>query len=213
MNRNVIKRAVALLLCVMLAGLSSVAGAQSVSPVSSLLLRQIVAGKTFTARLAGYAWWGDETEMILIFTLCERESYEKDQIESLQEGDEITVGGFPYQVATVENDDGLIVVTVSGMLPETFHFWPGEDGYYTVTTDTDDPFWQGNITVECPVSPNAVYQDWSDGGAEAPVTHKISELMERLMNEEVFLDENNTEITFDETGSLSVVLQHASPLN
>ena len=66
------KRAAALLLCAALTALALPSFAQTVRPGPSGLVRQMVAGKTFPARLVGYTWSGDAADMSLTFSLCGR---------------------------------------------------------------------------------------------------------------------------------------------
>ena len=74
------KQAAALLLCAALTALALPSFAQTVRPGPSGLVRQMVAGKTFPARLVGYTWSGDAADMSLTFTLCEAETFSAEQI-------------------------------------------------------------------------------------------------------------------------------------
>ena len=204
----------ALLLCVMLTALTVSACAQvSVRPAPSDLVRQMVAGRTFQARLAGYTWSGDAANLSLTFTLCEPETFSRDGIEALQKGDTVVAGGFPYEVFTVTNEEGLIVVNEGLEFTDALVFRLQDSGVYTAATETEIPFWRESIVIECPVSPDAVFLDWGDPEAEIPLTCTIDELMDRVIDDSILLNPDNTEITFDEEGRLSVLLYRYSPMN
>lgn len=212
MKKNRIGIAVLAALCVLWTSLGA-AQAVSVRPGLSALVRQMVAGQTFSARLTGYTWAGELSDVSLTFSLCEPETFLKEEIEALQEGDTVVVGGFPYEVISIREEEGVITVNKGILSTDTLVFKPQEDGSYTVFTDTDVPFWRGSVTVSCPVSPDAIFLDWSDPGAVIPSTYGLEELMDRLIDDAIFLTPNNTEITFDEEGRLSVLLYRYSPTN
>ena len=208
------KQAAAMLLCAILTVLTAAACAEaSVRPGPSALVRQMVAGRTFQARLAGYTWSGDVADISLTFTLCEQETFSVEEVEALKRGDTVVVGGYPYEVYTVTAEDGQVVVNEGLEFTDTLIFRLQDSGVYTVTTDTDVPFWRGSIAVVCSVSPSAVFLDWGDPEAEIPLTCSMEELMDRLIDDAILLTPDNTEITFDEEGQLSVLLYQYTPMN
>ena len=207
------KQAAALLLCAALTALALPSFAQTVRPGPSGLVRQMVAGKTFPARLVGYTWSGDAADMSLTFTLCEAETFSAEQIDALQNGDTVTVGGFPYEVYTVSREEGQVVVNSGLEYTDTLVFRLQDSGVYTAFTETDVPYWRDSVAVECLVSPDAVFLDWGDPDAALPLTSPMETLMDRLMDDAILLTPDNTEITFDEEGRLSVLLYRYSPTN
>ncbi len=201
------------LVCALVLCLSAAAAAQTAEPAPSELLKKIVAGQTFTARLTGYGW-GGEGAIELTWLLCEREKYPAEEIESLQAGDQILAGGTGYPVYTVTADEwGFFINEGNPQDAEALILTKNDDGDYTATNDTDNPFWQGTVTVEVKADPETPYLDWSDPEADQPVELTLKDMFERVVNDEIFLDENNTEITFDDDGNLESVLQRYSPWN
>ena len=198
--------------CMLALSVGSVS-AQTVRPLVPEDYKSLVAGKTFTASLNGYGWGEDITDNLqMTWRISERETYAAETIESLQPGDELYAGNGRYTVGKIEQDEwGYVVTDEEGWT--TLSFIKGEDGRYRATTENDNPFWTGVFTVEVQVSDSLRYLDWSDPEAEAPVELTVRELMERVSADEILLDENNTQITFDEEGRLSVVLQQYSPWN
>ena len=211
--KNPWKKRAAALLCAALTALALPSFAQTVRPGPSGLVRQMVAGKTFPARLVGYTWSGDAADMSLTFTLCSAETFSAEQIDALQNGDTVTVGGFPYEVYTVSREEGQVVVNSGLEYTDTLVFRLQDSGVYTAFTETDIPYWRDSVAVECLVSPDAVFLDWGDPDAELPLTSPMEALMDRLMDDAILLTPDNTEITFDEEGRLSVLLYRYSPTN
>ena len=207
------KQAAVLLLCAVLTFLSAAAGAQSFSPEPSVLVRQIVAGQTYHARLISYTWAGDAAGLSLFFTLCEQETFAQEKIEALREGDTIVVSGYPYTVISITGEPGQFVVNRQTEGTDTLVFTQRDDGLYTVTNEMNQPFWRSPVFIECAVSPSAVFLDWSDPEAEIPVTCTMDDLMDKLISSEILLTENNTEITFDEDGLLCVLLYQITPIS
>ncbi len=213
MKKPRIKQTAVLLLCAVLTFLCAAACAQSVSPESSALVRQIVAGQTYHARLISYTWDGDTADLSLFFTLCEQETFAQDKIETLREGDTIVVSGYPYSVISITGEPGQFVVNRQIEGTDTLVFTQRDDGLYTVTNEMNQPFWRGPVFIECGVSPSAVFLDWSDLEAELPVTCTMDDLMDKLISSEILLTEDNTEITFDEDGLLCVLLYQITPIS
>ena len=207
------KQAAALALCAVLTFLSAAASAQSISPEPSGLVRQIVAGQTYHARLISYTWAGDIRDLSLFFTLCEQEAFAQEQIESLREGDTIVVSGYPYSVISITGEPGQFIVNRQVESSDTLVFTQRDDGLYTATNEMNHPFWRGPVFIECAVSPSAVLLDWSNPEAEIPVTCTMDDLMDKLIEGEIQLTEDNTEITFDEEGLLCVLLYQITPIS
>ena len=211
--KNPWKKRAAALLCAALTAFALPSFAQTVRPGPSGLVRQMVAGKTFPARLVGYTWSGDAADLSLTFTLCEPETFSRDGIEALQKGDTVVAGGFPYEVYTVSREEGQVVVNSGLEYTDTLVFRLQDSGVYTAFTETDIPYWRDSVAVEWLVSPDAVFLDWGDPEAEIPLTCTIDELMDRVIDDSILLNPDNTEITFDEEGRLSVLLYRYSPMN
>ena len=197
----------ALMLC-----LSVTASAQTAEPVPSELLKRMVAGETFTARLMGCNWSSDGNEITLAWLLCEREVYPAEVVEALQPGDQIVAGGVSYPVYSVSADEwGFFINEGNQQDANVLILTKNDNGDYTATNETDNPFWLGVVTVEVKAAPQLLYLDWSDPEAEQPVALTLEDMINRVNSGEIFLDENNTEITFDAEGNLESVLQRYSP--
>ncbi len=208
------KKSFALLLAAMLA-FALAAGAETLRPEMSVLLRELVAGKTFrNVRLTGCVMEDGAGRATLTFALCERERFPAAQVEALVPGDTIVAGGDIYTVRSVMDDEWGRIVNEGdpdeGCLIFDRH---EEDGVYTATTDTDNPMWQTAVSITCEADGSLVYLDFSDPEDDEPIVLGFGELMRRIENEEIFLDENNTTITFDENGKLTELLQTYSPWN
>ncbi|MBQ8129182.1 MAG: hypothetical protein IJ175_02900 [Clostridia bacterium] len=207
--------AAALMLTVLcLAVVTCGAETKTMRPLMSGMLKDIIAGKTFTARLDGYATVEGSDEATLMFVVCERDHFDPAVIESLAVGDEIVSGkGITYPVNSVKADEFGFCVNRDDPLEEALFFFKDETGDYIATNETDFPFWHDVIAFEVRADSSLVYKDFSDPEADEPTELDFAELMRRILNEEVFLDENNTSITFDDQGRLTVLLQNYSPFN
>ena len=211
MKKNPIK--LFALVCALVLCMSAAAAAQTAEPAPSELLKKMVAGQTFTARLTGYGWGGGDV-IELTWLLCEREKYSAEEIEALQPGDQIVAGGTSYPVHTIIADEwGFFINEGDSQGADVLILTKNDSGEYTATNETDNPFWLGTVTVEVLANPDAPYLDWSNPEAEQPVALTLKDMIERVSNDAIFLDENNTEITFDAEGNLESVLQRYSPWN
>ena len=93
------------LICVLLVSLTVSASAQTVEPLMPELLRQVLAGKTFTARMDSYFFDESMKHIVLGFQICEKETYPAEAIEALKPGDTILVGGAEFLIKEFKQED------------------------------------------------------------------------------------------------------------
>ena len=104
-------------------------------------------------------------------------------------------------------------VTVTDGFGNGYCFTKAEDGTYTVTTDTDNPFYTEVFTVKVPLEKDVRFLDWSDPeNMEGPVERGFDELLDLLLEGTNF-SPYNTRVTFDENGKLVEFLYNYSPWN
>ncbi len=96
---------VLVLICVLLVSLTVSASAQTVAPVFPEALRQLVAGKTFIASANGFVCNEEMDHVTLYFQICEQESYTAEEVEALQPGDTIIVGGEEFKIKEIKQDE------------------------------------------------------------------------------------------------------------
>ena len=204
-----------LLLLAMLLSVCSVASAetapaQKVKPVMPERLRELVAGKTFTARWDGYACDEEIENVTLYFQVCEQETYTAEEVEALQAGDVIVIGGDEFVVKAIEQDE--FGYNVTGLWYSIF-LYKGDNGLYKAVTDTENRFYTNLFAFEVPAPTDLRFLNWSDPEAEAPVEMTLKDLVTMRMNDEIFSSEDNTEITFDENGRLIEIVYRYTPWN
>lgn len=186
------------------------ASAQTAAPVIPELLRDLVAGKTFIARMEGYASDEEMEHGTLYFQVCEQESYKPEEIEALQAGDTILIGGAPFVIKEIKQDEFGYEFTGESY---TIFLSKNEKGLYNAVTDTENRFYKNVFAIEVPAASSLRFLDWSDPEAEAPVKMTCKDLLTRYMNNEIHSKEDNTEITFDADGNLTEVIYRYSPWN
>ena len=186
------------------------ASAQTAAPVIPELLRDLVAGKTFIARMEGYASDEEMEHATLYFQVCEQESYKPEEIEALQAGDTILIGGAPFVIKEIKQDEFGYEFTGESY---TIFLSKNEKGLYNAVTDTENRFYKNVFAIEVPAASSLRFLDWSDPEAEAPVKMTCKDLLTRYMNNEIHSTEDNTEITFDADGNLTEVIYRYSPWN
>ena len=186
------------------------ASAQTAAPVIPELLRDLVAGKTFIARMDGYASDEEMEHSTLYFQVCEQESYKPEEIEALQAGDTILIGGAPFVIKEIKQDEFGYEFTGESY---TIFLSKNEKGLYNAVTDTENRFYKNVFAIEVPAASSLRFLDWSDPEAEAPVKMTCKDLLTRYMNNEIHSTEDNTEITFDADGNLTEVIYRYSPWN
>ena len=166
-----------------------------IRPDTPATFRELVGGKTFSARITGLKSTGEDedTKFRISITVCERDLFDAAAIENLAVRDILYFGDGG-------NDD-------------TYSFTRTEDGNYTVTTDTDYPFWTDIFAITVPLEKDISFLDWSDpANLEEPVKRGFDELLDCLLSETDFAP-YNTQVTFDENGKLVELLYNYSPWN
>ena len=174
----------------------SIESGKTVSPEPSALLIQTVADKTFSARLNGYGWGGDDASYSFSFKFCEPALFSAEKIEALEKGDTIDVGFESYTVAKLQKEDGLITVAPKQSWLEPLTLRKTEDGAgYTAETG-DGPLMLEVLSIDCGASPEFAYR----GAAGETLTAK--ELLDKLWSEEFNPFDEILEIAFDGAGML-----------
>lgn len=198
------------LVCVLLMAMTAAVSAQTVEPVMPEMLRSVLAGKTFVARMDGYACDEAFEHVTLNFQICEQETYTAEAIEALAAGDVLVAGGEEFAVKAVKTDEYGIELTGEWY---SLFLYKNEDGLYTAVTDTENRFYKNLFGIEVPAPKDLRFVDWSDPEAEEPTVLTLKDLMTRAMNDEINSTADNTEITFDAEGRLSELVYRYSPWN
>ena len=197
------------LICLLLVSLSA-ASAQTVEPLMPERLRELVAGKTFIARMEGL-FIDEEMEYVtLFFQVCEQETYPAAEVEALQVGDIIVIGGDPFEIKKISQDENGYEMTGEYY---SIYLYKNDEGFYYAVTDTENRFYKNVFAFEIPAPATLRFLDWSDPDAEAPTVLTVKDLVNKYMNEEIHSTEDNTEITFDADGNLSEIVYRYSPWN
>ena len=186
----------------------------AVKPNTPETLKALLGGKCFCASLSGLESIGEDEDakFTISVTVYERDQYDAALIENLAPHDILYFGnGTAAMVMEVIPDE--FGVTVKDGFENTYIFSKNEEGFYTVTTDTDYPLWTEVFTVKVPLQKDISFLDWSDPeNLEEPVKLGFDELLDLLLEETDFAP-FNTRVTFDENGKLVEVLYNYSPWN
>lgn len=202
------------LFCIMLfTCISLTASAQTVQPQISPLILQMLAGKSFTARLNGCTFSDEDmSDAMLEITIYERDEFAAEDIQKLQVGDEIIYGDLSKDpVNSVLTDE--FGVTINMDTPYTaVYFYELENGSYIAIDEYEHAHWHELFTFSVPADSSVIYRDWSDPEADTPTDRTFAELVEDIADDVLFYEENTT-VTFDDAGKLIVVLRNYSPWN
>ncbi len=198
------------MVCALLVGMMAAASAQTVTPLESELKRSVLAGKTFIGRMEGFASDEEMENGTLYFQICEIETYTVAEVEALQAGDVIVVGGDEFEIKAVKQDEYGYDLT--GKYYNIFLYKNDEGAYYAVT-DTENRFYKDVFGFSAVPSENFKFLDWSDPEAEQPTELTLHDLLERYSKEEINSTADNTEFSFDENGNLAQVIYRYSPWN
>ncbi len=174
----------------------SIGNGKTVSPEPSPLLIQTVADKTFSARMNGYGWGGDEDAYSFSFKFCEPAVFSAEEIEALKKGDTLVMGFESFTVAKLQKEDGQITVTPKESWLEVLTLRKTEDGAgYTAETGAGLLMLEV-LSMDCVAGPEFVYR----GAAGETLTAK--ELLNLLWSEAFDLSDEILEIGFDGAGML-----------
>lgn len=184
-------------------------------PNPSETLKALLGGKSFDARIAGYASTGEDEDakFTVTVTVCERDRFAPEAIENLAVHDILTFGdGTSIMVMEATPDE--YGVTVKDGFGNGYCFFKAEDGEaYIATTETEYPLWTEIFTIKVPLAKDISFLDWSDPeNLTAPVQLGFGELLDHLLNNTDFTP-NNTRLTFDADGKLVEFLYSYSPWN
>ena len=210
------KKLIAALCALLLACLAVTAFADSavVRPNTPEMLKALVGGKSFSARITGLKSTGEDedTKFRISITVCERDVYEAAAIENLAAGDFLFFGdGTATMVDEVIPDE--FGFTVKGKSDDAYSLSRNEEGNYLITSDTDYPFYTDVFEITVPLEKDIRFLDWSDPeNLEGPVELGFSDLLDHLLDGTNFAP-YNTRVTFDENGKLIEFLYSYSPWN
>lgn len=206
------KKRIAILLTALLLLLTVTASAQTVRSIPSEEFIRLVAGKTLPARISGYGSSGEGEDMLLFLsvTICERERFAPELVESLKAGDTLLLG-LAERIPVLEVTTDEYGVNVKGD-SLSYSFTKGEDGTYTLVDEYDFEAWKPSFTVDVLLEKDIVFSDAGDPDAAEPVMLGFSELTERLW-EGVMFEPYNTKMTFDGNGKLTRLDYTYAPWN
>ena len=182
-------------------------------PMASETLKALLGGKSFHARVNGMESTGqdEDTKFRISITVCERDRFDAAVIENLAVHDILQFGnGDAAMVMEVIPDE--FGVTVKGG-EDVYSFYKEEDGSYTVTTDTDFPFWTEIFTVTVPLEKDVRFLDWSDPENQGEPVQLGFDALRDLLQGDTNFSPYNTCVTFDENGKLVEFLYNYSPWN
>ena len=194
-------------ICMLLVSLTAAAFAQTVKPTVPETLRNLVAGKTLIGRLTGM-YTDDAGNAAFTCQISEQETFKAEEIEALQAGDTLVVGGESFLIKEIKQDEFGYEAKGEDY---TLFLSKNEDGQYVAVTDTENRFYRTLFTVEVPASSALRFLDWSDPEAEAPTELTLKDLVERYADLNSL--EDNTEFTFDENAQLIQFTYRYSPWN
>ena len=209
------KKLIAVLCLIMIACLGLSASAQNIAPRQEGIVRELVSGKTFYAKVSGYGWYGEgeDTRYNLTLTLCERVSFDAAAVEALQPGDTVEINHDVYTLKTVKADEYGVTAQSVNPYDDELCFYKSEDGNYIVANEHDYPYWRETVTFEIEADKGLIFRDWSDPEADDPTDRTIADLMFELSESNRLFDANNTKVTFDENGRLILFELGYSPFN
>lgn len=205
----------ALLLICLAAAVSAEAPVSNLyRPIPSETLRALVGGKSFAAGISDMVSTGEDEDasFTISVTVYERDRFDAAVVENLAIHDILCFGdGTATMVMEVNSDE--YGVSVRGGNDDVYYFYREEDGNYSVTTDTDNPFYTEIFTIKVPLEKDISFLDWSDPeNLDEPVKLGYSELLDHLLNGTLFAP-FNTKVTFDGDGKLTELLYNYSPWN
>ncbi len=178
---------------------------KTVSPEPSVLFVQTVADKTFSARMNGYGWAGDEDSYSFSFMLCDPILFSAEKIDALEKGDKLEMRYDSYTVAKLQKEDGVITVTPKEPWLETLTLRKTADGTGYTAETWNGPMMLEVLSFDCQASPDFVYR-----GA-AGETLQAKELLEKLWAQAFDPSDKILTIAFDGAGMLLWVEGPAIP--
>ena len=203
-----------LMICFAIAASAEVPVSNLYRPNTSETFRALVGGKIFEAGITGMTSTGEDEDakFTITLTVYERDRFDAAVIDNLAAHDILCFGdGTAAMVMDVTRDE--YGVTVRGGNDDVYCFYREEDGNYSVTTDTDNPFYTEIFTIKVTLEKDISFLDWSDPeNLDEPVKLGYSELLDHLLNGTSFAP-YNTKVTFDGDGKLTELLYNYSPWN
>ena len=207
------KKGIAFLCALLFVCVTLAASAQTVQPQTSPLLLKLLAGNTFSARLNGCTFSDENmSDAMLEITIYERDEFAAEDIQKLQVDDEIIYGDqSKAPVLSVLADEFGITINIDTPYLAVY-FYELENGSYIAIDEEEHTYWHEVFTLSVPADSSVIYRDWSDPEADTPTDRTFAELVEDIANDVLFYEEN-TNVTFDDAGRLTVVQRNYSPWN
>ena len=166
------KKAVSIILAVLMIFTMSIAMAKTVEPESTET--NGLPGMTIHATVGAY----DAQTKTFTVTLYDDDRYDIDKIEKLEVGDTFLAGGDVYKVKEKTEDENgdIMVVTEDGY--EIVFFQVGDDDMIAQSTDDDRRYMHAFSILRLPIAANIRYEDNSDPEKmEAVVTEGIENIL------------------------------------
>ncbi len=199
------KKAVSLILVVLMIFAASLAAAKTVEPESTET--NGLAGVTVHATIGEY---DTETNTFCV-TLYDDDRFDIDQIEKMQAGDTLLAGGWLYKVKeiTEEENGDFTVVTEDGY--EIVFFQVGDSDMIAQSTDDDRRYMHAFSVLHLPAAAAIRYEDDSDPDqAEAVITEGLENILKIKAAKEatsIGFDFYATIITLNEAMEIEVIHQ------
>ena len=180
------KKAVSLIMAVVMIFAVSLAMAKTVEPESTET--NGLAGVTVHATVGEY----DTQTKTFTVTLYDDDRFDIDQVEKLEVGDTLLAGGELYKVKekTEEENGDILVITEDGY--EIVFFQVGDDDMIAQSTDDDRRFMHAFSILHLPAAANIRYEDCSDPDQEDAV---VTEGLESILT--IKAEKEETSIGFD----------------
>jgi len=199
------KKAVSLILALMILFTASLAMAKTIEPESTET--NGLAGVTVHATVGEY---NAQTKTFTV-TLFDDDRFDIDQIKKLEVGDTLLAGGWLYIVKekTEEENGDFKVVTEDGS--EIVFFQVGDAGMIAQSTDDDRRYMHAFSILHLPAAATIRYEDDSDPEkAEAVVTEGLENILKVKAEKEensIGFDFYSTIITLSENMEIEVIHQ------
>ena len=202
-----------LIACLAASAFAEVPTSNLYKPAMSETFKDLVASKTFEARIDEVGSFGEDEDAryMIKITVCEMTRYAAD-IANLQAHDIVAFNPGEATMAMEVTSDEFGFYIKDGE-NTGYSFTREEDGSYTVRTDTDYILYTDVFSITVPLEKDISFLDWSDPeNLEEPVKKGFDELIS-LLQEDTNFSPYNTRVTFDENGKLVEFLYTYSPFN
>ena len=198
-NKKVVGAAMA---CMLIAGsfaaFAQAAEEKTVRTLPAASLKPVIAGKTISARVAGYGWGeeDDVSSLNLDLTITDQASIAASDAESLAEGDELIIGYDVYTVKSVEQTDDGITVTPDDEWYSPVTLVKSDDGSYLAENE-DGPLLVDSFSFQPQIAQEVAYIN--EAGEELAKEDLLKDLVDEALDTYSIVPV----VTFDEDGYLT----------